>query len=539
LFLLTLKVEIPGGLPKRDYAEFRFNRQFAGLSPHGIPLSVKDTTGPAAIGAIPLLPEKPMGWHELPIFATAGLPVLNPNPRLAFSGIQSAELKLCVHADDLAAIVETFSDELNPQPATDVVIHKLTPVLLNMLVRHAQHLKLVLIGGSTYVRIPTSPPFRGMRLVRLSRADWAVLNRHVFSGNNSATLSQTTSILSSNGPGSRLPGGAEMCFKLPGDTLQEVRARWGVGNTMPCGFDGANLYFTILHVLQGANLGRLYPNAKRLEGCRIQVPTRDRLHSTYYSSNYSNYMFPLSEALDAGLVPANSILEVDASISTIWIPSDRLQVGQLRRPIAFQRRPWEESTLLCPQPLMPTFLLPAGQAVRKYAIPGNITPFNVVGSPGKYYLLADLQNLAPRNYKREREERVARQRRLVDRYGAALPQGYERLTDDEIALYFDIQDLQKQGEVISVGNHPLMPGGHFNPPIIDWLRKEAPHLIKTCPVSKQSYVYRLDSFEALSDMPGFWEAVESAFKSIGGKKEWLRKLVTCPKVQAAALISAL
>jgi hypothetical protein len=331
-----------------------------------------------------------------------------------------------------------------------------------------------------------------------------------------------------------------MCFKLPGDTLQEVRARWGVGNTVPCGFDGANLYFTTLHVLHGANLGRLYPNAKRLEGCCIKVPTRDRLHSTYYSSDYSsNYAFRLSEALDAGLVPANSILDVDASISTIWIPSDRLQVGQLRRPIALERRMWEDPTLLCPQPLLPTFLLPAGQAVRKYAIPGNITPFNVVGSPGKYYLLADLQNLAPRNYKREREERSARQSRLVERYGTALPQGYERLTDAEIGLYFEIRDLQQQGEIIRVENHPLMPGGHFTRPIIDWLRKEASHLIKTCPVSRQSYVRRFDSFEDLADIPGFWPAVESAFVSSGGNREWLRKLVACPKAQAAALISAL
>src|SRR5205814_5289479 len=110
-FLLTMNVEIPRELPKKDYAQFSFDRQFAGLSPHGIPLSVKGTTGPAAIGTIPLLQEKPVGWHGLPNFAPAGLPVLTPNPRVAFFGIRKAEWKqrctsLCIHPDDLAAIVE-------------------------------------------------------------------------------------------------------------------------------------------------------------------------------------------------------------------------------------------------------------------------------------------------------------------------------------------------------------------------------------------------------------------------------------------------
>src|SRR5437867_4005451 len=94
-FLLTLNVEIPRGLPKRDYADFSFDLRFAGLSPRGIPLSIKGTTGPSAIGGIPLLPEKPMNWHELPNFASAGLPVLTPNPRLAFFGIRKGRNQRC------------------------------------------------------------------------------------------------------------------------------------------------------------------------------------------------------------------------------------------------------------------------------------------------------------------------------------------------------------------------------------------------------------------------------------------------------------
>lgn len=48
-FLLRLQVELPQGLPMRDYAKFGFDREFAGLSPRGVPLSVKASVSPAAM----------------------------------------------------------------------------------------------------------------------------------------------------------------------------------------------------------------------------------------------------------------------------------------------------------------------------------------------------------------------------------------------------------------------------------------------------------------------------------------------------------
>jgi hypothetical protein len=166
-----------------------------------------------------------------------------------------------------------------------------------------------------------------------------------------------------------------------------------------------------VHVLKGAKLGQLHSNAQRLEGRQIKVPTE----AGSYSSDYS---FPLSETLDAGIVPANGVLEVDGSIKTIWIPRGRLQVGNLRRPILLRRNSWEEPILFCPQHLMSQFVVAVRKAVRAYAIPGYITPFRIrsdADAPGKYYLLSDLKNLAPRDIKREREERDARHKRLVDR----------------------------------------------------------------------------------------------------------------------------
>ncbi len=75
--------------------------------------------------------------------------------------------------------------------------------------------------------------------------------------------------------------------------------------------------------------------------------------------------------------------------------------------------------------------------------------------------------------------------------------------------------------------------------IIEWLQKEAPHLVKTCPVTQQIYVRRLDNFGDLANIPGCWHAIESALRPAVGDGAWLRALVTCPKVQTAALIDAI
>jgi hypothetical protein len=321
---------------------------------------------------------------------------------------------------------------------------------------------------------------------------------------------------------------------LPGKSIKEVSAQWGVGGSKPCAYDGKHLYFTSLDVRQGAKLARLHPNGGRLEGRRLEVSRSD-----------DDCSVRLNQALDAGIVPSTGILYVDPTLEDIYLPREELQIDEFKAPVLSRRSYWEEPIILCPEHLIPMHLMPASQAARTYIIPPGIGPFKVrtqqVAAPSdedppeRYYLVADLRNLAARDLKKEREERRARIKRLVDRYGSALPKGYEKLSDEQIALYFEIQDLVLTGEFIEAEHHPLMPPSYHGQFIEDWLRKQAPQLIKTCPVTGQNYVRKLDGFEDLVDIPGFWDAVES---TLGGGT-WLRKLITCPKVQAAALISSI
>jgi hypothetical protein len=359
----------------------------------------------------------------------------------------------------------------------------------------------------------------------------------LFTENSSGTLLDTTNIADDpqRSTWQRFSVAEEPSgFKLPGKSIEEVSAQWGVGGSKPCAYDGKHLYFTSLDVRQGAKLARLHPNGGRLEGRRLEASRSD-----------DDCSVRLNQALDAGIIPSTGILYVDPTLEDIYLPREELQIDEFKAPVLSRRSYWEKPIILCPEHLLPTYLMPSAQAVRTYVIPSGIQPFRVrtqraaapsnEDPPGSYYLVADLRNLVARDLNKERAERRARNKSLVDRYGGALPKGYEKLSEEQIALYFEIQDLVQTGELIQAEHHPLMPPSYHGRFIVDWLRKQAPQLIKTCPVTRQNFVRRLDGFEDLVDIPGFWHAVET---TLGGGT-WLRKLITCPKVQASALISAI
>jgi hypothetical protein len=542
-FLLNLDVTIPRGLAIKNHAEFSFQRPFAGLSGGGKPLSCKATTGPAAIGPVPLRPEKPRGWIALPRFgfdAKAGLLAVTDKPRIAFFGIANVGWHddctcLCIHPNDLAPIVEIPSERTEPR-RTDVTIDKLTPDVANLLVRHSKELKVVILGqrntheGVTasllasiqddrnpWVRVPAS--------LRLSSAEWGVLKRYLFTGHSYGTVSETTTI-----------GEDDECFRLPGHSVDEVKAKWGVDCGTPSFYDGENLLFKSLDVLQEGKLGRLFPNAVNLRSRRLQSVERRWLNESGYD---------LCQAYAAGILPAEGVLQVTADLTRIYLPEKDLRIEQFKQPVVVPTNVREDSAVVCPPDLIPKFLVPARRAVRDRVIPRTVTSYCVrtqkvtgpsdADPPGTFYLISDLCNLPSRNLKQERAERLAREKRLRERYGTALPHNYETLTDEQIECSFTVQALIETGEIIEAERHPLLPTSYRVMGIVRWLQKEAPHLVVVCPVTNKVYVRQVGSMEDLADIPGFWQAVESAL----GEGPWLRKLIISPKVQTAALISAI
>jgi hypothetical protein len=506
----------------RYYAKFSLDRQFAGFSPCRIPLSIRGSAGPAMIGAYPLLPAKPKGWRIIGRFPEKGLLVRTAQPRLVFCGGRDANWgfdgpPVCMHGEDLTEVVVLPRAGSSPGPF-DQPITSITPQLVSLLAQHPKQLKLV--------TFPYDPCIRVSPGVRLTGSDWSHLGRHVFTTNSCAAFHDTAAIREHRGS-----------FKVPGHCIDQVRVQWGVGVTKPQAYDGKHLYFTSLQVLDGAKLGRLFPDAARLEGRHLTTRSSHDTDDLHYSLS-------LCQALDAGIVPARGMLEVDSAFETIRLPRMSFSITQCKQPVTVQTGRWERSVILCPRHLVQNFLMSTQQAGRTFTVPDKLKRFKVVVEsgvepsdatmPGSYYLLTDLQNLPTRDLKREREERAARRKRIVDRYGSALPAHYEKFTDEQIASYFEIQDLAQQGEFIPVREHPLMPGYRYGG-MIEWIQVEAPHLVRKCPLTGQEFLRRMESYEDLAEIPGFWAAIES---TLGGEG-WLRKLVTCPKVQAAALISAI
>ena len=384
-FLLApLGVEIPRYLPRRGHIKFSFDRRFAGLCRSGTPLSVEGSAGPAAIGAIPLVPEKPKGWLTLPHLADAGLLVLTASPRLVFVGIRKAGYyeactSLCIHPEDLASIVEIPDQESQPS-CTDVKVESLTAAHVNLLIQHSPQIKIALLGKYTYLRISAS--------LQLPTTVWTAINRHVFTGKCSGTVLDTTEI--TNYDFFRL--------QLPGHSIDEVEASWGACGSRPSSYDGTHLAFTSLEVVDGAKLSRLYPKARGLKGRRLEV-------LQFYPRDASpHYGMDLAEAEAAQVIPKSGVLHVDESLSTIYAITEELHVEDFKQPVEAPRVWRQDPAIVCPHHLIEKFLMPARQAVRIYAVPRTLRPFRVRtrsvthpsdgDPPGNYYLLSDLRKLA-------------------------------------------------------------------------------------------------------------------------------------------------
>lgn len=512
-----------------NYAKFSFDLDFAGLSPRRIPLSIKRSAGPAGIGSIPWVPAKPRGWTALPDFAEAGLAVTTAVPRLAFFGIKGADWRcrcttLCIHPHDLAPIVEI--DPPSKLAENEFYVEKLAPAMVDLLARHPQEFKLIPLEGRVLLRAATT--------LRLSRSDWVLFNRHIFSGSSLGTVMDTTPIVDGS------PGLKGSSLKLPGHSMDEVKARWGIDGGKLTGYDRQHLYFASVDILDEHRLSRLVPNAIKLKGRCIDFSRFNACYRQQY------YMVALEQADAAGIVPEEGVLYTDPTVEEIWFLPTDLQAEEFKAPVVAPTGYREDPAIVCPRHLIPQFLIPARKAVRDYTIPHTVQSFRVRTTSvsatsdkdpaGKYYRLTDLHNLPKRDLRRERAERLAREQRLLNRYGNSLPDDFETLTDEEIDLFIRVGDLVKAGEFIEATEHPLLPRQYGTAHWVKWLQEAAPDLVVTCPVTKTAYIRRLADLEELVNIPGFWKTFESAYGEWGS---WLKKLIICPAVQQAALISAI
>src|SRR5260370_39180586 len=75
---------MPDTLKPARFARFDYKLDFAGRSPRGICLSVKESTDPAKIGPHAILEKTPSDWVAFPAIYDLGLLVRTNQPRLCF-----------------------------------------------------------------------------------------------------------------------------------------------------------------------------------------------------------------------------------------------------------------------------------------------------------------------------------------------------------------------------------------------------------------------------------------------------------------------
>ena len=545
--LAPIKLEIPKELKLAKFARFDYCLDFAGFSPRGIPLSVKGSAGPAKVGPYPILDKTPPDWVEFPT-PTSGILLRTHQPRLAIIRLVDTGLwreegcdAIAIPRDELSEIIEVPKSLHRRPNATEIQIEELSPAVATLLAQHAKQLKVVFIKGRPHIFIPAGFRFR--------QDQWELLSRYLISGRGIGCLEETV----------RKATQSDRLIKIPGTSVAEVMSRYGIGERRPTACDGTNLLFDLVCVNNASKLSRLYPQVKQLEGRTLRLPSKT-VHSSMASrptrtdddedecnsSPGGLTTFPLQQSVEAGVIPPDGDLIVDTALEHVFLPTGQIRIADLKCPLGIEQEyPWDPAVLLCPHPLIGTYLLSVAQAARTYRVPFNLKRYLVrtvePGSQketdlaGAFYLLSDLTTLPRRDLRLERAERKARHQRLVTRYGSDLPSDYEKHTDEELSFYFQLKEWVARGEVVPAADHPLLPSTYRQRSFVAWLRKAKPDLVVTCPITRKDYVRLLAGMEELAALPGFWKAVEETL----GEVTWLRQLMLNQAVRAAALADAI
>jgi len=440
--------------------------------------------------------------------------------------------QVAVHRDDLAEIVEVDQPSNRPPRSPAFPIAELSSAAVRLLAQYSSELRLVVRNNQPHIRFPKS--------FQLRQDQWKLLSRHVFTGKTIGCVEETVSIDSD----------LDYLIKLPGRSLREVIDRCGIAETKPLAYDGSNLLFSSIHVKDASKLSCHHSQLKLLGGrilrCAGQADSIDCRFGPERTEVSDWWRFPLHKAAEAGIIPKEGVVTVDAALKYLYLPKTQINISSLNRPLKYRSQMYEPVGLLCPLPLIRTCLLPSAKAVRAYRIPSEVQKYTVrtldpttaeeVDLPGKYFQLSDLASLPARDIRQERADRKARDERLIARYGPDLPADYQQFTDEDLETYYRIKELVAQGEIVPTTGHPLLPQPkYWCGDFLEWIKEVAPDRVVTCPITKQKYLRSIAGMDELAKLPGFWAAVERTL----GQTSWVRSLILEPSVRAAALAHAI
>src|SRR5439155_16580767 len=184
------------------------------------------------------------------------------------------------------------------------------------LVGYAKQLRIVVLAGEQYLRVPNA--------LSLSENQWKLLSRHIFTGKPMGCLEETVAYRSNSGHGFDSP----LLIELPGRSLGELVARFGISPQKPSGFDGRNFLFESITVEDASKLASCFPRTRLFSGRVLRVVGPRELGATndrgMLTLNHWDRLpsYNLHQAADAGVVPPQGDIVVDWRLEWIFLPGD-------------------------------------------------------------------------------------------------------------------------------------------------------------------------------------------------------------------------
>lgn len=266
--------------------------------------------------------------------------------------------------------------------------------------------------------------FRPVRA--LTRAEWRMLGYHIIT-RDAATVDKVTPIKTGNN-----------VFAFSTDCVEDLAAA-GITAEIDYALVGATTTlvpktFTISDPKQAARYGSFlthYP-----EGA-----TLSKMESILYANDM--VLLGVADLPVLKTVPAKSHLYRDFRSGDMAVfPQAEVAVTDQRPIRALRSNPWSnrEFLILATKASVESHLLVARRAAAQYRIPEELKPLHVLidGKQIKdnYYFLSDLAGLpAAGNKRKENQERMER---LVATHGDHLPEGWKKMSDDQIEAYIKI-----------------------------------------------------------------------------------------------------
>jgi hypothetical protein len=513
IYQVTVKTnKVTRGLSAADYADFREDMEFAGVSVRGKLLSIPKSKGTVNISGYPLKTEHPGNdWVDISCVRDGALLTTKQPTVLAVltdtHGWQSP--MVFVPKSTLLSRFSLRTEIVTAAGNEDVAEGDIAAALYF----HA-HYPSCHIAQSNYALHIVFP-----KGTELQQQEWERLCRYIYNGKTIAPFSET------------VPQKEHNCIWFPGVTLQEVQNTYGIEGT-PVAFSNQKLGFNRFRIITPAKASKAFPVLEKLGAKSISL-------------NYSficRDQFTVETFLkNPRLVEHSSEIHIDASLTSIRVGNIDAVLPFIDYPLCepAQSNSQSRTTAFCPQHLVDQFFLAAREAGRAYKLDGicrytiNYGGTRVEDLPGQWVLRDDVTGLKARDRRSENQTKQARKEQLEGQFGK-LPKGWEKLTDEQVGQYFLIQDRLVKGELLEFDKSALMPKHWSN---VSWFKTWllAQTRIVKCPLTSKEYVQNFTSMDELAQVPGFWQALEGGLH----EKDWLKALINSRTVQAIAMTELL